>query len=329
MLRNLLSDVPVLGLARAVPPGGVPGAPMDGALDARARAYGLWPLWTLLYCLAWFAVQDAAKVAAWRLLLAADKFGLRTGAVVAVREAYSLDDQPALDAAGTVEARLLELRVRDAASDVRRALARVSAAGSAPDTALEAAASTLAAASDAITATVHEPEPIFARTAAAVAASAKVPATITAVGRAGGRQEESAAGPVRRASLDIAQARARAVSAAPAGLPSARADPMERLRRSSIVAQQALATLEGGAGAAAIGGGPAQQAAVRSTVAGLVEAQTQLEAVEAALRERGYRMHAAGGSGGGGGAGAAGGARPGGGCGGGCGGRPRTDEEAG
>jgi hypothetical protein len=285
LLRNLLSDVPVLGLSVAVPAGGVPGAPSDADLSDRARTYALWPLWTLLYCFFWFGVQDACKVVTWRVLLAADAFGLRTGALVAVRGAEAFDDDVnpmALDAAGTVEARLLELRVRDAAATVKNALARVSATGSDPGDALTTAASTLAVASDAVTRTVHESEPIFGRTVTTASTVPAVPSVVPRLARS------SMVEPRRRASLEIAAATAEATEAAPAGVPSVGADPAVRLRRMSIAAQQALTALEAGADRD-------ERAAVRSSVAGLAEAQRQLDAVEAAVREQAYRHRGSGG----------------------------------
>ena len=295
LLRNLLSDIPVLGLSRAIPEGGVPGAVGDADLDLRSRTYALWPLWTLLYCFFWFGVQDVFKVVTWKLLLAADAFGLRTGAVVAVRGADTFEDKQAVDAAGTVEGRLLELRVRDAALSVQQALAKVSAAGS-TDAALETAASTLAAASDAVTRTVHESEPIFARTASVAASTPAEPSVVPRLGRS------SMTMPQRRASLEMAAAHSQAVAAAPAGVPSSAADPAVRLRRMSIAAQNALEALEPGAD-------DTRRRFMRSSVAGLQEAQSQLDAVEAALRERTYRSRGRQGGGGG------------------CGGAPRADVE--
>lgn len=158
----------------------------------------------------------------------------------------------------------------------------MSATGSDPGDALTTAASTLAVASDAVTRTVHESEPIFGRTVTTASTVPAVPSVVPRLARS------SIVEPRRRASLEIAAATAEATEAAPAGVPSVGADPAVRLRRMSIAAQQALTALEAGADRD-------ERAAVRSSVAGLAEAQRQLDAVEAAVREQAYRHRGAGG----------------------------------
>ena len=312
LLRQLLSDVPVLGLARALPPGGVPGAPADAALGPRSASYSLWPLWTLLYCIFWFLVQDALKVAAWKLLLAVDAFGLRTGSMIPVRATNEFGDDAvpmALGAAGTVEGRLLELRVRDTAAAVEGALAKTSADGTdtlspAERAKLDSALRALQTASSAVTQTVHEREPIFARTAAAAALPQADDGGAPRLARS------SLTAPQRRASFELASATASAQAGTGAGLPSAQADPAQRLRRMSVAATEAATAVTALAGAG--GMDDAQRRMMRSSLAGIADAQRALDQVEAAVREQGYRRR---------------GRRGGSGCGG-CGGTPAADIEA-
>jgi H+-transporting ATPase len=111
--RSVITGIPLLGLART---------------DAVAT-YRLWPVWALLYCLAVFLIQDAAKVGAWRLIDRFDVFHYRTGAMVGARAAHDFGASAATDAAtGAVEGRLLESRAKRASESLQPAPADVRAA---------------------------------------------------------------------------------------------------------------------------------------------------------------------------------------------------------
>ena len=66
-----LEGLPVTGLANA-----------NKTTDPTYPDYRLWSLWIWIYCIVWWFVQDAAKVAAWKFLYRFDVFQVATGAMV-------------------------------------------------------------------------------------------------------------------------------------------------------------------------------------------------------------------------------------------------------
>eukprot|EP00884_Botryococcus_braunii_P018072 jgi/Botrbrau1/4949/Bobra.0122s0027.1 len=96
-----LEELPVLGLGRS---------------DAVSN-YKLWPIWVWIYCLVWWFVQDAAKVAAYWFLFKYDIFQVATGGMVNVRATTKFDDPArplARVSAGLVEEKLLDRKLADA-----------------------------------------------------------------------------------------------------------------------------------------------------------------------------------------------------------------------
>jgi len=104
--KSTLEGLPVTGLA--------------GANQTTAPSYPdyrLWSLWIWVYCILWWFVQDAAKVAAWKFLYRFDIFQVATGAMVNMRGASRFKDgrRPlARVSAGLVEEKLLDKKLANA-----------------------------------------------------------------------------------------------------------------------------------------------------------------------------------------------------------------------
>eukprot|EP00121_Abeoforma_whisleri_P000944 Awhi_evm1s839 len=92
------------------PSGESDGVPVEGL--ARGD-YKLMAVWVWLYCLVWWAIQDTAKVVAYKLIFKFDVFGARSGAFVNVRETNDVTDAtPAARASiALVEQKLLEQKI--------------------------------------------------------------------------------------------------------------------------------------------------------------------------------------------------------------------------
>lgn len=74
----------------------------------------LWPLWVWLYCIFWWFVQDAAKVATYWLMTKYDIFQIRTAGLINLREAQRADDSAhplARQSVGVTEQKNLEIKV--------------------------------------------------------------------------------------------------------------------------------------------------------------------------------------------------------------------------
>lgn len=101
---------------------------IDAADAARLRAgdnYTLWPLWVWIYCVVWFFIQDALKLAAYALMRKVNLFGINTAKYVNVRDATSFGDRPlARASAGMVEAKVLDMKVANAQAGVAEAADR-------------------------------------------------------------------------------------------------------------------------------------------------------------------------------------------------------------
>jgi H+-transporting ATPase len=104
-------------------PGGLEGLPVTGLANRNLTTepayanYRLWPLWVWIYCIVWWFVQDAAKVAAWRFLYRFDVFQVSTGAMVNMRGASKFKDRRhplARVSAGLVEEKLLDKKLANA-----------------------------------------------------------------------------------------------------------------------------------------------------------------------------------------------------------------------
>lgn len=101
-------NIPTTGL---VVPLNVPGFP----------EYKLWPLWTWIYCIVWWWVQDAAKVGAYWVMRRFNIFEINTARLVNVRGAQTFGENPmARASAGMVEGKLLEMKVDRALDSVNR-----------------------------------------------------------------------------------------------------------------------------------------------------------------------------------------------------------------
>lgn len=94
--------------------------------------YTLWPLWTWLFCVIFWWIQDGFKVVAYYFIYKYDIFQARTAALVNVREAAKPEDTATgAEATGMVEKKLLGRRVDDAISKVED-ITRSSLGGVAP-----------------------------------------------------------------------------------------------------------------------------------------------------------------------------------------------------
>jgi hypothetical protein len=84
------------------------------ALDAK---YRLWPLWVWIYCVIWWWIQDACKVAFYWFMHKINLFQINTAKLVNVRAqtTFGGKDSLARMSAGMVEGKLLEMKVGRAA----------------------------------------------------------------------------------------------------------------------------------------------------------------------------------------------------------------------
>ena len=75
--------------------------------------YKLWPLWVWIYCVIWWWVQDACKVAFYKLMHATNMFQINTAKLVNMRghTKFGNKDSLARASAGMVEGKLLEMKV--------------------------------------------------------------------------------------------------------------------------------------------------------------------------------------------------------------------------
>jgi H+-transporting ATPase len=90
-----------------------------------ADSYMLWPLWVWIYCVVWFFIQDALKLAAYAFMRKVNLFGINTAKYVNVRDATNFNDRPlARASAGMVEAKVLDMKVANAQAGVAEAADR-------------------------------------------------------------------------------------------------------------------------------------------------------------------------------------------------------------
>ena len=87
--------------------------------------YKLWPLWVWIYCIVWWWIQDACKVAAFWVLRKYNLFNFNSASLVNVRGTTTFSGQGERNAlarmsAGMVEGKLLEKQVERAAETVQR-----------------------------------------------------------------------------------------------------------------------------------------------------------------------------------------------------------------
>jgi H+-transporting ATPase len=86
--------------------------------------YTLMPLWTWIYCIVWWWVQDAVKVAGYAFMLKVNLFDIRTDKMVNMRAAENVRGRNADAAEGTVgkvEGKLLDAKIDDAIEKVEAA----------------------------------------------------------------------------------------------------------------------------------------------------------------------------------------------------------------
>jgi H+-transporting ATPase len=115
-------------LASVWPDGKTDGIEVKGLCLGGATRDKLWPLWVWIYCIFWWFVQDAVKVATYWVMVKYDVFQIRTAGLVNLRDASRFNDPAhplARESVGVVEAKNLDNKVNNAISHVTE-LARTS-----------------------------------------------------------------------------------------------------------------------------------------------------------------------------------------------------------
>jgi H+-transporting ATPase len=107
------------------------GTPNGGVIDGlyvkglTLDSYKLWPLWTWIYCIIWWFIQDACKLLAYIVMRKFNLFHINTTQMVNVRGAATFNDNPlARQSAGAVEGKLAEMKAEKALESVTRVARR-------------------------------------------------------------------------------------------------------------------------------------------------------------------------------------------------------------
>lgn len=108
-------------LACAWPEGELDHVQVEGLARPGSDDYTLWALWVWIYCIFWWLVQDALKVATYWVVLKYDIFQARTMAMVNLRDAFSVNDNDvAGEYHGTVETKVLDKKVAAVEEQINR-----------------------------------------------------------------------------------------------------------------------------------------------------------------------------------------------------------------